>query len=109
MEILSRAAAGAGAPIALGSAALALATTAYLDAKFGFRSDVGSLRDDRAFGKLLQRRIAQLGDTCTVYKMLERVIEVDGKGAADAVWFENETWSYNQLKDRKLCHRSSCF
>jgi hypothetical protein len=101
MDILSAAAAGVSAPMALGSAALTLAATAYLDAKFGIRSDVDSLREDRAFGKLLQQRIAQLGDSCTMYKMLERVVEIDGKGAADALWFENETWSYTQLKDRK--------
>ncbi|KAL1969890.1 hypothetical protein VTN77DRAFT_7399 [Rasamsonia byssochlamydoides] len=101
MDILSRAAssaAGAGSSIALGSA-LALATAAYLNAKFCISNDLRTLKDDRVFGQLLQRRLAELGDTCTLYKMLERVVEVEGKGSTDALWFENRTWTYTQLKE----------
>jgi hypothetical protein len=104
MDILARAAssaAGSGSSIALGSA-LALTTAAYLNAKLGISSDLRSLKDDRVFGQLLRQRLAQLGDTCTLYRMLERVIEVEGKGSTDAVWFENKTWTYIELRDGRI-------
>ncbi|KAL1987317.1 hypothetical protein VTN96DRAFT_4345 [Rasamsonia emersonii] len=101
MDILSRAAsraASAGPSIALGSA-LSLAAAAYLNARLCISSDLRTLRDERFFGRKLRQRLAELDDTCTLYRMLERVIEVDGKGDADALWFENRTWTYAQLKD----------
>lgn len=101
MTLLSQVAASvAGAsPKALGSAAaLTAATIAYLDAKFGISTDISSLRDVKLFGRILQQRYAQLGDSCTLYKMLERVVDVNGWGDRDALWFENKTWSYRQLK-----------
>lgn len=103
MDILARAAsraASAGSSIALGSA-LSLAAAAYLNARFCISSDVRSLRDDRFFAQKLRQRLAELGDTCTLYRMLERVIEVDGKADVEALWFENRTWTYAKLKDGK--------
>ncbi|EED20673.1 bifunctional fatty acid transporter/acyl-CoA synthetase (FAT1), putative [Talaromyces stipitatus ATCC 10500] len=97
MDILAQAA--GNAPAALGGAALALATAAYTNAKFGIKADVDSLRDEAAFGKRLAQRIGELGDTCTLYGMLKRVIEVNKQGSAEALWFENKTWTYDQLKD----------
>ena len=82
--------------------ALALATAAYANAKFGIKADIDSLRDEAAFGKRLGQRIGELGDTCTLYGMLRRVIEVNKQGSAEALWFENKTWTYDQLKDCKL-------
>jgi hypothetical protein len=103
MDLIAEAAGSVDAATALGGTALTLAAAAYTNAKFGIKTDIDSLRDERAFGTLLGQRIAQMGDTCTVYKLLERVIEVDGKGAADALWFENKTWSYSQVKDCECC------
>ncbi|OJJ32191.1 hypothetical protein ASPWEDRAFT_44259 [Aspergillus wentii DTO 134E9] len=31
--------------------------------------------------------------------MLERLVNVDHRGSAEALWFENKTWTYSQLKD----------
>lgn len=81
------------------ASALSLAAGAYLNAKFAIGTDLSSLSNDRAFGKRLVERISQLGDSTTIYKLLERVVEVEGQGAADALWFEHKTWSYSQLKD----------
>lgn len=101
MDILAQAAGSVGAPAALGGAALALATAAYANAKFGIKADIDSLRDEAALGKLLGQRIAELGDTCTLYGMLRRAIEVDNKGSAEALWFEKKSWTYDQLRDCK--------
>lgn len=87
------------APTAIGGAALALATAAYANAKFGIKTDIDSLRDDAAFGRRLAQRIGELGDAATLYGMLRRVVEVDKKGSAEAIWFENKVWTYDQLKD----------
>jgi hypothetical protein len=102
MDILAQAAGSIGAPVAIGGAALALTTAAYANAKFGIKADLDSLRDEATFGKRLGQRIAELGDTCTLYGMLKRVIEVNKQGPADALWFENKSWTYDQLKDCKL-------
>ena len=105
MTLLSQVAASlAGASLkALGSAAaLTAATIAYLDAKFGISTDISSLRDDKLFVRILQQRYAELGEYCTLYKMLERAVDVKGWGDRDALWFENKTWSYRQLKECML-------
>lgn len=101
MDAIAGAASSIDTATALGGTALTLAAAAYTNAKFGIKADIDSLRDERASGKLLGQRIAQMGDTCTAYRLLERVIEVDGKGAADALWFENKTWTYDEVKDCK--------
>ncbi|KUL83456.1 hypothetical protein ZTR_10956 [Talaromyces verruculosus] len=99
MDILAQAASSISAPAAIGGAALALATAAYANAKFGIKADIDSLGDEAAFGKRLGQRIAELGDTCTLYGILKRVIEVNKQGSAEALWFENKSWTYDQLKD----------
>lgn len=81
------------------ASALALTAGAYANAKLGISSDVSTMMGNRAAGKRLQQRIAQLGDTPTIYKLLERVVEVDKCGTTEALWFEHKTWTYSQLKD----------
>ena len=82
------------------SLAASLAGAAYLNAKWSLSTDVAQLLRDRSFARRLERRLAQLGDTATLYRMLELLVDVDGRGAVDALWFEQSTWSYRQLKDR---------
>ncbi|KAE8359965.1 hypothetical protein BDV27DRAFT_168191 [Aspergillus caelatus] len=81
------------------ASALSVGAAAYLNAKLSISTDISTIYNDRAFTKRLGQRIAELGDTTTIYKMLERVIEVDGHGSREALWFENKTWTYSQLKD----------
>ncbi|KAE8309436.1 hypothetical protein BDV41DRAFT_567384 [Aspergillus transmontanensis] len=81
------------------ASALSVGAAAYLNAKLAISTDISTIYNDRAFTARLGQRIAQLGDTTTIYKMLERVIEVDGHGSREALWFENKTWTYSQLKD----------
>lgn len=80
---------------------LSLAAGAYLNAKLSISTDLSAIRSDRLAMKRMGERIADLGDTPTVYKILERVVERGG-GSTDALWFEGKTWSYSQLKDRKF-------
>ncbi|EIT78022.1 acyl-CoA synthetases /AMP-acid ligases II [Aspergillus oryzae 100-8] len=87
------------APTMAMASALSVGAAAYLNAKLAISTDISTIYNDRAFTARLGQRIAQLGDTTTIYKMLERVIEVDGHGSSDALWFENKTWTYSQLKD----------
>lgn len=95
MDILSE----ASVPAVAMASALAVGAGAYLNAKLAISTDLRTLSNDRAFGKRLGERIGSLGDSTTIYKLLERVVEVDGYGADDALWFEHKTWSYNQIKD----------
>ncbi|KAF5863165.1 hypothetical protein ETB97_010510 [Aspergillus alliaceus] len=81
------------------ASALAVTAAAYLNAKLSISTDLSTIYNDRSWTKRLGQRIAELGDTTTIYKMLERVIEADGHGPAEALWFENETWTYSELKD----------
>ncbi|RAK99198.1 putative bifunctional fatty acid transporter/acyl-CoA synthetase (FAT1) [Aspergillus ibericus CBS 121593] len=87
-----------GPSIAIASA-LSAAAGAYLNAKFSVSNDLASLYNERAWTNRLGQRIAQLGDAATIYKMLERVVEVEGHGSNEALWFEHKTWSYSELKD----------
>jgi acyl-CoA synthetase (AMP-forming)/AMP-acid ligase II len=89
------------APSLAVASALTVAAGAYLNAKLAISTDLTTIRNDRDWTKRLGQRIAELGDTATLYKMLERVVEVQGSGASDALWFENKTWTYSQLKDRE--------
>ncbi|KAJ5974404.1 hypothetical protein N7481_011614 [Penicillium waksmanii] len=95
MDILSE----VGAPAVAMGTAFSLAAGAYLNAKLSIGTDLTALKNDRAFGQRLGERIGKLGDSPTIYKMLQRVVEVEGQGTADALWFEHKTWSYNQLKE----------
>lgn len=89
-----------GSSVAMASA-LALTAGAYLNAKLGVSTDIATMLSDRSSVQRLEQRIAQLGDSPTIYKMLERVVDVEGCGAIEALWFEHKTWTYSQLKDRK--------
>ena len=80
------------------TSALSLATAAYLNAKLCISTDVSSLLNRRSYGQRIGEHISQLGETATIYGILERVIK-QGHGEADALWFENKTWSYKNLKD----------
>ncbi|PLB34192.1 putative bifunctional fatty acid transporter/acyl-CoA synthetase (FAT1) [Aspergillus candidus] len=95
MEFLSE----FSAPTVAMASALTAAAGAYLNAKFSISTDLTAIHHDRSWKSRLEQRIGQLGDTPTIYWMLERTIEVDGNGAAQAIWFENKTWTYAQLKD----------
>lgn len=80
---------------------LSLAVGAYLNAKLSISTDLTTMYHDRSTMKRMGQRIMELGDTATIYKILERVVEVQGHGSSDALWFEGKTWSYSQLKDRE--------
>jgi hypothetical protein len=99
MDILSE----ASMPAMAMASALAVGAGAYLNAKLAISTDLTALSNDRAFGKRLAERIGNLGESTTIYKLLERVVEVEGHGADDALWFEHKTWSYSQIKDGRLC------
>jgi hypothetical protein len=87
-------------PVVAAASALSVAAGAYLDAKFSISADLSAMRSDRAFGKRLAEHIAQLGETPTVYGMLQRVVEVEKHGSTEAIWFEGKSWTYSELKDR---------
>ncbi|KAJ5666333.1 uncharacterized protein N7477_008781 [Penicillium maclennaniae] len=89
----------AGVPAVAVASAISVAAGAYLNAKLSISTDLSTIFNDRAFGKRLAERIGQLGESATIYKLLEQVVEVEGQGATDAVWFEQKTWSYTQLKE----------
>lgn len=98
----------ATAPTVAIASALTAAAGAYLNAKLSIGTDLSAIKNDRAFGKRLAERIGQLGDSTTIYKLLERVVDVEGQGATDALWFEQKTWSYSQLKDCKYSRDIVC-
>lgn len=91
---------------------LSLAAGAYLNAKLGISTDLSTIYNERSVANRLSRRIAEMGDTVTIYKLLERNVEIHGHGSTDALWFEGKTWSYIRLKDRKyilaLCQLHCC-
>lgn len=80
------------ATIALGAAA-ALASSAYINARYGIGIDYQNWRDDRAFGARLGQRIRSLGSQCTLYGMFDIVDE-----RAEFLWFEGKSWSYGEIK-----------
>lgn len=79
--------------------ALSLAAGAYLNARLGLSADLTNLAHDRAFARRLEQRLATLGDAPTWYGMLRRIVDVEAKGDAEALWFEDRTWTYAQLKE----------
>ncbi|OGE53749.1 hypothetical protein PENARI_c007G11005 [Penicillium arizonense] len=95
MDVLSE----IGMPTVALASALSVAAGAYLNAKLAISTDLSQISGDKAFGKRLAERIAKLDGATTIYKIMERVVDVEGKGALDALWFEHQTWSYSQLKD----------
>jgi hypothetical protein len=95
MDILSE----VGAPAVAMASALSVAAGAYLNAKLAIATDLRTIHSDKAAARRLSERIANLNGSTTIYKMLERAVEVEGRAATDALWFEQKTWSYCQLKD----------
>ncbi|KAL4797036.1 hypothetical protein BDV19DRAFT_63231 [Aspergillus venezuelensis] len=95
MELLSE----ISVPAVAAASALTFAAGAYLNAKYSLSTDLSTILGDRYFGKRLAQRMQQLGDTITVYGMLQRLVEVGGKGSAEAIWFEGKSWTYAELKD----------
>ncbi|KAL4807054.1 hypothetical protein BDV18DRAFT_168193 [Aspergillus unguis] len=86
-------------PTVAAASALSVAAGAYINAKYSISTDISSILDGRAWGKRLEQRMAQLGDTPTIYGMLRRVVEVEGHGSTEAIWFEGKSWTYSELKD----------
>jgi hypothetical protein len=102
MDVLSE----IGAPTMAMASALTVAAGAYLNAKLSISTDMTQISNDKAFVQRVGERIAKLDGSATIFKMLERLVEVEGQGAADALWFEQKTWSYGQLKDCRYCPSS---
>ncbi|KAI3295324.1 hypothetical protein DTO002I6_3851 [Penicillium roqueforti] len=87
------------APAVAMASALSVAAGAYLNAKLAIATDLRTIYGDNATTKRLNQRISELDGSTTIYKILERAVEVEGRAATDALWFEQKTWSYSQLKD----------
>jgi len=75
------------------ASAAAVAAGAYLNAKLSIGVDFKQLKNDRQWGQRLGAIIQGLGDTCTLYRMFERV-----ESENEALWFEGKTWTYRELK-----------
>ena len=88
-----------GAPAVAMASALSVAAGAYLNAKLAISTDLRTIYNDKAAAKRLNERIAKLDGSTTIYKILELAVEVEGRAATDALWFELKMWSYSQLKD----------
>lgn len=73
--------------------AASLAAAAYLNAKLSISTDLKQLRYDREWGERLASRIQAMGDTCSLYRMLEFV-----SPEIEALWFEGRSWTYKELK-----------
>ncbi|KAL4783655.1 hypothetical protein BJX76DRAFT_329459 [Aspergillus varians] len=86
-------------PAVAAVSALSVAAGAYLNAKFSVSIDLATILGDRAWGKRLALRMSQLGDAVNVYGMLRRVVEVEGHGSTEALWFEGKSWTYSELKE----------
>jgi hypothetical protein len=95
MEVLS-----SGSSLVLGSALAAL-SGAYINAKFGISNDLRTLYNERTFLKRFQQRVAELSPITSHYGMLQHAVDVQGLGNVEALWFEQKTWTYTQLKDCK--------
>ena len=75
------------------AAAATLASTAYLNARFGFSTDLANWRDDQAFSARLGQRIKSLGSKCTLWGIFDVVDE-----SVEFLWFEGRSWSYGEIK-----------
>jgi hypothetical protein len=87
-----------GSSLVLGSTLVALGG-AYINAKLGISNDLRALHNERTFSKRLQLRFKELSPVTTHYGMLQHAVDVRGLGDAEALWFEQKTWTYAQLKD----------
>lgn len=81
------------ASIAIASAA-SLAGAAYINARFGIGADIQQIRNERAWKKRLDARIAALGPKCTLFGIFETVDPV-----LEALWFEGRSWTYGMLRE----------
>lgn len=77
---------------AAAGAAVSLLGAAYLDHKYGFSTDIKGLLNDKTFKKRLQSRADELGDSITLYHMLELATPTN-----EALWFEGRTWTYSEM------------
>lgn len=82
-----------------GAAAAALAGAWYLNDRFSVSADINNMRHVRANRIALEKRIAELGDNATIYRMLESC-----RPEAEALWFEGRTWTYAELKKGERVH-----
>lgn len=81
----------------VGAAALT-AAAAYVNAKLSIGRDLKTLRYEKSFGQRLGAKIQELGDTCTLYNIFDRV---DPNIAI--LWFEGREWTYGELKQGEFC------
>lgn len=82
--------------LALASAA-ALASSAYINAKFSIGIDLQNMRYEREWVQRLGERVKALGDTCTLWAMFDAVDESN-----EVLWFEGRSWTYGELKGGEL-------
>jgi hypothetical protein len=74
-----------------------VAAAAYLNAKLSISIDLQQLSYDREWGARLGKRMQELGDTCTIYRIFD-LADPD----VEALWFEGRTWKYWELKSGRL-------
>jgi hypothetical protein len=75
------------------TAAAAVAIGAYLNAKLTIGTDLTRLRHDKTWTKRLISRIQEMGDTCSIYAIFDKVNE-----GIEFLWFEGQTWTYGDIK-----------
>ncbi|TKA74147.1 hypothetical protein B0A49_04996 [Cryomyces minteri] len=73
--------------------AAVLAAGSYLNAKYGFGTDIQGIRYEKDYVRRVSEHCEKLGDTCTIYNVFSRV-----EPTSDALWFEGRTWTYGELK-----------
>jgi hypothetical protein len=88
---------GSGPSLVLGTT-LATLGGAYINAKLGISNDLRALHNERSSSKRLQERIKELSPFTTHYGMLQHAVDVRGLRSVEALWFEQKTWTYAQLK-----------
>ncbi|KAH6669034.1 putative bifunctional fatty acid transporter/acyl-CoA synthetase [Halenospora varia] len=74
--------------------AATLAVGAYVNAKLGIGKDIRTLRHEKAWGQRMGQRIADLGDTCTIYHMFMKAPPNN-----NFLWFEGRQWTYGEFKN----------
>lgn len=78
--------------LSLAGAAL-VAGGSYINARYGFETDIREIKRERNGVKRLFENFSQLGESCTIYNVFSRA-----DPTSDALWFEGQTWTYGQLK-----------
>jgi hypothetical protein len=84
------------APQVLTAAASLLGAGAHLDARYGLSYDLRKLSLIRTSQKRIGERIRELGDECTLYRLLELADQ-----GAEALWFDGRTLTYGEMKISK--------